>query len=142
MRASDVVAIVASVTVAALTGALAAALVAVARTLRDLRDAAALLQDELVPLAGELRAAVRDAAAEVDHVERLVTSAEQVTGAVDSASRLAYRTLASPVVKAMAFGTGVSRGAQRLRGADGGGDGSASDAAARAPRRPRKRARR
>ena len=33
----------------------------------------------------------------------------------DGASRLAARTFRSPVVKAMAFGTGVSRAAQRLR---------------------------
>ena len=56
-----------------------------------------------------------DAAVEVDRVERLVTSAERLSGAVDGASRMAARTLRSPVVKAMAFGTGVSRAAQKLR---------------------------
>ena len=56
-----------------------------------------------------------DAAIEVDRVERLVTSAERLSGAVDGASRIAARTLRSPVVKAMAFGTGVSRAAQKLR---------------------------
>jgi hypothetical protein len=44
-----------------------------------------------------------------------VMSAERISGAVDGASRLAARTLRSPVVKAMAFGTGVSRATQRLR---------------------------
>ena len=44
-----------------------------------------------------------------------MSSAELLSGAVDGASRIAARTLRSPVVKAMAFGTGVSRAAQRLR---------------------------
>ncbi len=55
------------------------------------------------------------AAIEVDRVERLVTSAERINDTVDGAGKLAYKTLASPVVKAMAFGTGVSRAAHRLR---------------------------
>ena len=43
------------------------------------------------------------------------TSAERVSDAVDGAQRIAARRSRSPVVKAMAFGTGVSRAAQRLR---------------------------
>jgi hypothetical protein len=60
-------------------------------------------------------AAVRDATYEVERVDRLVTSAEKLNGAVDGAQRIAYKTLASPVVKAMALGSGVSRAAQALR---------------------------
>ena len=48
-----------------------------------------------------------DAAGEIDRVERLVSSAERLDEA--------KRAIATPVVKAMAFGTGVSRAAQRLR---------------------------
>jgi hypothetical protein len=59
--------------------------------------------------------AVRDAAKDLARVERLVSSAERLSETVDGASRAAARTIASPVVKAMAFGTGVSRAAQRLR---------------------------
>ena len=40
----------------------------------------------------------------------------QIEGRVDAASRLAYRTIQSPVVKAMALGAGVQRTAQRLVG--------------------------
>ena len=115
MRASDVVAIVAAVSVAVLVGALSMLLAALARTLRDLRAVTSDFTDAAVPLLGELRETVRGTEREVDRVERLVSAAEGVTDAVDSAQRLAYRTLASPVVKAMAFGAGVSRGARRLR---------------------------
>ena len=47
------------------------------------------------------------AAVEIERVERLVTSAERLDEA--------KRAIATPVVKAMAFGTGMSRAAQRLR---------------------------
>ena len=116
MQTADVLAIVVAVTVAVLVGVLAAALVVVMRTLRDLRDAADALRTEALPLVDELRGAVRDASHEVERVDRLVTSAEQLGDAVDHASRLAYRTLASPVVKVMALGTGVARARDRLRG--------------------------
>ncbi len=115
MSAGDVLAVVAATVVTMLIAVLAATLVALTRTLRDLRATANALYDEAIPLLDAAREAVVDAATEIDRVERLVTSAERVSGAVDGASRLAARTLRSPVVKAMAFGTGVSRGAQRLR---------------------------
>ncbi len=115
MSAGDVLAVVAATVVTMLVAVLAATLVALTRTLRELRATADALHDEAIPLLDAAREAVVDAATEVDRVERLVTSAERVSGAVDGASRLAARTLRSPVVKAMAFGTGVSRAAQRLR---------------------------
>jgi len=115
VSAGDVVAIVAATVVTMLVAVLSATLIALTRALRDLRDAANALHDEALPLLEAARDAVVDAAVEVDRVERLVTSAERIGGAVDGASRLAARTLQSPVVKAMAFGTGVSRAAQKLR---------------------------
>jgi len=115
MSAGDVLAVVAATVVTMLVAVLGASLIAVTRTLRELRDTATALHDEAIPLLEAARDAVCDAATEVDRVERLVTSAERLSGAVDGASRLAARTLRSPVVKAMAFGTGVSRAAQRLR---------------------------
>jgi hypothetical protein len=115
MSAGDVLAVVAATVVTMLVAVLAATLVALTRTLHELRATADALHDEAIPLLDAAREAVTEAAIEVDRVERLVTSAERVSGAVDGASRLAARTLRSPVVKAMAFGTGVSRAAQRLR---------------------------
>jgi hypothetical protein len=115
MSAGDVLAVVAATVVTMLIAVLAATLVALTRTLRELRATANALYDEAIPLLDAAHEAVVAAATEVDRVERLVTSAERVSGAVDGASRLAARTLRSPVVKAMAFGTGVSRAAQRLR---------------------------
>lgn len=134
MQATDVVAIVASVCVAVLVGAFVMLLATLARTLRELRRALDEFTEVAGPLVVELRDTVSEAAVELDRVERLVTSAETVTDTIDSASRLAYRTLASPVVKAMALRAGVSRASQRIRGdGDDCADGSDAERTERVP---------
>jgi hypothetical protein len=118
MSTGDVLLVVAATVLVLLVAVLAATLVALTATLRDLRKTADALHDEAIPLLVAARDAVNDAAVEVERVERLVASAELVGGALDSASRITAKTLRSPVVKAMAFGTGVSRAAQRMREGD------------------------
>jgi len=54
--------------------------------------------------------------------DQLVTTAESVTGTVDSASRLAYIAMANPVIKGVAFASGTAKAARRLRGRKGEGD--------------------
>jgi hypothetical protein len=135
MTTSDVLAVVAATVVTMLVAVLAAVLVALARTLRDLRRTIADFEAEAVPLLDDARRALHDTATEIDRVERIVTNAERLSDAVDGASKLAARTIASPVVKAMAFGTGVSRAAQRLR------DGEQAEAARANGRRSRRKRR-
>jgi hypothetical protein len=135
MTTSDVLAVVAATVVTMLVAVLAAVLVALARTLRDLRRTIADFEAEAVPLLDDARRALHDTASEIDRVERIVTNAERLSDAVDGASKLAARTIASPVVKAMAFGTGVSRAAQRLR------DGERAEAARANGRRSRRKRR-
>jgi hypothetical protein len=115
MGTSDVIAVVVATLVAILSGVVVAALVMLVRTLQTLRATVTALQRETLALLADAHDAVREAAIEVDRVDRLVASAEKLNDAVDGAQRMAYRTLASPVVKAMAFGSGVSRAAHRLR---------------------------
>jgi hypothetical protein len=86
------------------------------RAARDLRTAAADFRAEAEPALEELRAVVRSADFELDRVDAIVTGAERVSGRVDSASDLAYRTFTNPVVKALAVGTGTRRAVQRLTG--------------------------
>ena len=86
------------------------------RATRELRGAASDFRRESAPLLDELRQAIRDADYELDRVDAIVSSAETVAGRVDAASDLAYRTFTSPVVKALAVGTGTKRAVQRLRG--------------------------
>ena len=107
MSTSDVLAVVGATVVTILIVALATVLVALTKTLRDLRASLTVLERDALALLDDARASVDEAATEIDRVERLVTSAERLGDA--------KRAIATPVVKAMAFGTGVSRAAQRLR---------------------------
>src|SRR5947207_1090856 len=115
MSTADVVAVVAAAVAAVLAGALVVALLSLASTLRALRVAADLLREETLPLVVDLHRAVADTVDEVERVDRIITAAEGIEDRVDGASRLAYRAFGSPVVKAMAFGAGVSQATRRLR---------------------------
>jgi hypothetical protein len=117
MQASDALAIAAAVIVAILSGALVVALLSLASAMRSLRAATDLLRAETLPLVAELHRAVGATVEEVERVDRIITAAEGIGDRVDGASRLAYRAFGSPVVKAMAFGAGVSQATRRLRGA-------------------------
>ena len=86
------------------------------RTTREVREAAREFQRESTAALLELRAAVRAADYELDRVDAIVSGAERVTDRVDAASALADKVITSPVVKAMAVGTGTRRAVQRLRG--------------------------
>jgi hypothetical protein len=116
MQTSDALAIVAAVVVAILSGALVVSLLSLRSALQSLRAAADLLREETLPLVAELHRAVADTVEEVERVDRIITAAEEIGDRVDGASRLAYRAFGSPVVKAMAFGAGVSQATRRLRG--------------------------
>jgi hypothetical protein len=95
---------------------LAVALASLVRTLRALRDVATVLRTETVPVLEDLRDTVEAANYEIIRLDGLVTTAESVTGTVDSASRLAYIAMANPVIKGVAFASGTAKAARRLRG--------------------------
>lgn len=115
MTATDLAALIVAVASVVAVVLLAVALVALTRTLRALREVAQLLRTETVPVLHDLRDTVDAANHEVERFDQLVTTAESVTGTVDSASRLAYLALANPVIKGVAFASGTARAARRLR---------------------------
>ena len=94
------------------------------RTTRELRTAASEFRRESGMALREMREALREANYELDRVDALVSGAERVTERVDAASALADRVITSPVVKAMAVGTGTRRAVQKLRGNGDGRDGT------------------
>lgn len=110
MSTSDVIAIVAATVVTILVAVLATLLVLVARTLRELRTTVDALREDAIDLLDETSDTVNHAAIEIDRVERLVSAAEKLDET--------KRAIATPVVKAMAFGTGARRAARRLREGD------------------------
>ena len=78
------------------------------------------LADELarrtVPLVADARRVVDQAATEMERVGAVLDSTESVHATVDSASRLAYRAFANPVVKVLAVRAGAASGVRRLTG--------------------------
>ena len=115
MSAADAAVVAAAVSAAAALGALAAALV-LSRRLRDLRGLVEELRAEAVPLVRQARVVVDHAASEMERVGDVLGSAEAVTATVDSASRLAYRAFSNPVVRVLAFGSGIGGALRRLVG--------------------------
>jgi len=118
MSATDLAAIIVAVSSVTAAVLLAVALVALTRTLRALRDVATLMRTESVPVLHDLHDTVHAANNELERFDRLVSTAESVTGTVDSASRLAYIAMANPVIKGVAFASGTAKAARRLRHKD------------------------
>jgi hypothetical protein len=120
MSASDLAAVIVAAASVVAAVLLAVGVVALLRTLRALREVAHLLRTETVPVLDDLRSTVDAANGEIERLDQLVTTAESVTGTVDSASRLAYIAMANPVIKGVAFASGTAKAARRLRGRRGG----------------------
>jgi hypothetical protein len=94
---------------------LGVALVAITRTLKEVRRTMELLRTETVPVVTELAGTVRTANEELVRVDNLLGTAESISGTLDSASKLAYLTFSNPVIKALAFASGTSRAARAFR---------------------------
>jgi hypothetical protein len=124
LSASDLAAVIVAAASVVAVVLLAVGVVALLRTLRALREVAVLLRTETAPVLDDLRDTVDAANGEIDRLDRLVTTAESVTGTVDSASRLAYIAMANPVIKGVAFASGTAKAARRLRPRRENGNGS------------------
>ena len=116
MSAGDLAAVILSVAMIGVIVAMALVVQALLRTLRETRATLDDLRGEAVPLMGELRDTVERAGAEVERVDDLLDTAETISATVDSASRLGYLAFRAPVIRTVAFGKGISRGARRLVG--------------------------
>ena len=116
MSAGQIAVLVAS---AACVLAVAGLLVAV-RSLRAQVTRLSVVADELrrqtVPLVADAHRVVDQAATEMERVGAVLDSTESVHATVDSASKLAYRAFANPVVKVLAVRAGAATGLRRLAG--------------------------
>ncbi len=116
LAATDPVAVGVTVVATLVVVALVAAVASLLGAARDLRRGADELRQETVELLDEISATVRQAGLEVERVERMVGSAEAISGVVGSASRLVGGAMASPFIKLVALGSGVARGLRLVRG--------------------------
>jgi hypothetical protein len=85
------------------------------RQVRRLEAVAEDLRVQTMPLVVEAHRVVDQAATEMERVGAVLGSTESVSATVDSASRLAYRAFANPVVKILAVRAGAAGGMRRLR---------------------------
>lgn len=116
MSGSEVAALVVAVAATlALVGLLAVVFLLV-RAVRDLRVTVTELRVETQAVVDELHEAVRGTNAELERIDNVLHAAESVTDTLDSASRLAYLTVGSPVVKGLAAATGANQAYRRFRG--------------------------
>jgi hypothetical protein len=114
MSAGQIAVLVAS---AACVLAVVGLLIAI-RSLRTQVTRMTVVADELrrqtVPLVADAHRVVDQAATEMERVGAVLDSTESVHATVDSASRLAYRAFANPVVKVLAVRAGAATGIRRL----------------------------
>ncbi|HTW09045.1 MAG TPA: hypothetical protein VME46_16165 [Acidimicrobiales bacterium] len=115
VAATDVLAVEVTVVATLVVVALLASLLYLLRSVRDLRRQAWQLSREARELMDDLDATVSQASAEVERVERIVGSAEAISEAVSTASRLVGGIVTEPLIKLVAFGSGAARAARALR---------------------------
>ena len=122
MTAGELAVLLAAVLCSVGFAALVVVLVRVLDTLRSLRAEVDALRSDTRPLLAELqasaheaRAAVHEARNDLDRFDRVLGSAEAISGAMSGGSRVARAALSAPMIKTVGIATGAKRGIGRLR---------------------------
>jgi hypothetical protein len=122
VSASELALVVGTVLCAIGFAALIAVLIRVLDTLRMVRAEMAELRAQTVPLLSELAdttSAAREtmdvARSDLARFDRVLGSAEAVSGALSGSGRVARAALSAPVIKAAGIATGTGRAWRRLR---------------------------
>lgn len=126
MTAGDLAVVLAAVLCSIGFAALIVVLLRVLDTMRSLRAEVSALREETGPLLVELRASTDDAKLtmaeardDLVRFDRVLGSAEAISGAVAGGSRIARAALSTPVIKTAAVATGTTRAVRRLRRKEG-----------------------
>src|SRR5580692_10858562 len=130
MSAGEIAVLVASVACAVAVVGLLIALRSLRREVRALGRLADQLTRQTVPLVADAHRVVDQAATEMERVGAVLDSTESVHATVDSASKLAYRAFANPVVKVLAVRAGAATGIRRLASGGEGRDRNGSSPSA------------
>ncbi len=136
MSADQTAALVTAIVAGVTSIVLVAVVVVLGRRVRELGRTVEELRRETVPLVRDARVVVDQAATEMVRVGDVLDSAEAVSATVDSASRLAYRAFSNPVVKVLAYSTGLGSALRRFFGrrpASDGGRGASTNGHAAPP---------
>ncbi len=114
MTAGQIAVLVASLASVLAVVGLLVAIGALRGEVRRLDALAEQLRRQTVPLVADAHRVVDQAATEMERVGAVLDTTESVHATVDSASRLAYRAFANPVVKVLAVRAGAATGIRRL----------------------------
>jgi hypothetical protein len=122
MTAGDLAIVLAAVLCSIGFAALIVVLLRVLDAMRSLRGEVSSLRAETGPLLAELRASADDAKLtiaeardDLQRFDRVLGSAEAISGAVAGGSRVARAALSTPMIKTAAMATGTTRAVRRLR---------------------------
>jgi hypothetical protein len=124
MSAGQIAVLAAAVLCCVAVVGLLIALASLRRETRRLVSLADDLRHQTVPLVVDAHRVVDQAATEMERVGAVLDSTESVHATVDSASKLAYRAFANPVVKVLAVRAGAVTGIRRLRSGSNGASGN------------------
>lgn len=109
--------------VAALWGALVLFLCLVLantfRVLESTKMTIDAMREETIPLLREVKTSVEKTNREIDRVDIMLDSANQIVGRVEKLSGLVEEAASSPLVKLISFGAGVRKGFSKAAGKGG-----------------------
>jgi uncharacterized protein YoxC len=77
------------------------------------------MREETVPLLREVKTSVEKTNREIDRVDTMLDSANQIVGRVEKLSGLVEEAAASPLVKVISLGAGLRKGFSKAKGARG-----------------------
>ncbi len=115
MSGADLAAVVVAIVTVLALAVISVAFWSILQTMRRMTSAIEDLQQRTVPVMASLQATIDTADAELQRVDGILDTAENISGTVESASRLTYLAISNPLIKGLAFLTGATRGFRRLR---------------------------
>jgi hypothetical protein len=123
MTAGELAVVLAAVLCCIGFAALIVVLLRVLDSMKSLRAEVVSLREETGPLLAELRASTDEAKTtmaeardDLERFDRVLGSAEAISGAVAGSGRVARVALSTPIIKTAAIATGTTRAVRRLRG--------------------------
>jgi hypothetical protein len=122
MTAGELAVVLAAVLCCIGFAALIVVLLRVLDSMKSLRAEVVSLRQETTPLLAELRASTEaakttmaEARDDLERFDRVLGSAEAISGAVAGSGRVARVALSTPMIKTAAIATGTTRAVRRLR---------------------------
>jgi hypothetical protein len=126
MTAGELAVVLAAVLCSIGFAALIVVLMRVLDSMKSLRAELVSLRQETGPLLAELRAStdeaketMAEARDDLERFDRVLGSAEAISGAVAGSGRVARVALSTPMIKTAAIATGTTRAVRRLRRKEG-----------------------